>query len=302
MGELAGSAHFWAMRSCKYAKVPKAEQRQTKQLRIRNIAFIKDGKILKHNSPSLHLADCVLITFERQKNDRKANTLTQWRTADELLCPVKIWASLVRRMLSYKGTNKKFSSLPCKRQQQNHQCNRGDDCRFVPWWSSNYQRDQTRHPPIRDRNNIYLLRCSDCHVPFWSASFLYHVNRKLVEHSFPQIHPKASTGVLARDLLKNDSGSDVQTRPKPNRNKPDGERSWRLVFVADGMNWWRKHHHQKNGGGAKPINNWFQAQPLSRLFIGILRYLAHIVCTFLFLSLRGEFLQGRLLWQRILCF
>ena len=105
MGELAGGAHFWAMRSCKYAKVPKAEQRQTKQLRIRNIAFIKDGKILKHNSPSLHLADCVLITFERQKNDRKANTVTQWRTADELLCPVKIWASLVRRILSYKGTN-----------------------------------------------------------------------------------------------------------------------------------------------------------------------------------------------------
>ena len=108
MGELAGSAHFWVMRLCEYAKVPKAEQSQTKQLCIRNIAFIKDSKILKHNSPSLHLADCVLITFKRQKNDRKANTVTQWQTADKLLCPVKIWASLVRRILSYKGTNKKF--------------------------------------------------------------------------------------------------------------------------------------------------------------------------------------------------
>jgi hypothetical protein len=106
MGELAGGAHFWAMRSCEYAKVPKAEQRQTKQPCIRNIAFIKDGEVLKHNSPSLHLVDCVLIMFERQKNDRKADTVTQWRTADELLCPVKIWASLVRRILSYKGTNK----------------------------------------------------------------------------------------------------------------------------------------------------------------------------------------------------
>ena len=94
------------MRLCKYAKVPKAEQRQTKQLCIRNIAFIKDGKILKHNSPSLHLGDCVLITFERQKNDRKASTVTQWQTADKLLCPLKIWASLIRRILSYKGTNK----------------------------------------------------------------------------------------------------------------------------------------------------------------------------------------------------
>jgi len=92
MGELAGAAHFWAMRSCKYAKVPKAEQRQTKQLCIRNIAFIRDEETLAHNSPSLYLADCVSVTFERQKNDRKANTVTQWWTSDELLCPVKIWA------------------------------------------------------------------------------------------------------------------------------------------------------------------------------------------------------------------
>jgi hypothetical protein len=105
MGELAGGAYFWAMHSCEYAKVLKAEQRQTKQLCIRNIAFIKDGEVLKHNSPSLHLADCVSITFKRQKNDRKANIFTQWRTADKLLCPVKIWALLVRRVLSYKGTN-----------------------------------------------------------------------------------------------------------------------------------------------------------------------------------------------------
>jgi hypothetical protein len=38
--------------------------------------------------------------------DRKADTVTQWRTSDELLCPVKIWASLTRRILSFKGANK----------------------------------------------------------------------------------------------------------------------------------------------------------------------------------------------------
>jgi hypothetical protein len=92
MGELTGAAHLWAMRSCEYAKVPKAEQRQTKQLCIRNIVFIKDGESIDHKSPVLYLADCVLVTFERQKNDRKADTVTQWRTLDELLCPVKMWA------------------------------------------------------------------------------------------------------------------------------------------------------------------------------------------------------------------
>ena len=106
MGELAGAAHFWVMRSCEYAKVPKAEQRQTKQLCIRNIAFIRDGETLDRNSPSLHLADGVLVMFKRQKNDRKANIVTQWQTSDELLCPVKIWASITRRILSYKGANK----------------------------------------------------------------------------------------------------------------------------------------------------------------------------------------------------
>jgi len=75
IGKLAGAAHFWVMRLCEDAKV-------TKQLSIRNIAFITDGEILDHNSPSLHLSDCVLVTFERQKNDRKAATVTQWRTSD----------------------------------------------------------------------------------------------------------------------------------------------------------------------------------------------------------------------------
>jgi len=63
MGELAGAAHFWAMRSCKYAKVPNADQRQTKQLCIRNIAFIRDGETLAQDSSSLHLAKLRLGHF-----------------------------------------------------------------------------------------------------------------------------------------------------------------------------------------------------------------------------------------------
>jgi hypothetical protein len=64
MGNLVAVAHFWAMRSCEYLKVPKPDQRQTKQLCIRNIAFIRNGKIIDHSSPNLHLADCVSVTFE----------------------------------------------------------------------------------------------------------------------------------------------------------------------------------------------------------------------------------------------
>ncbi len=66
----------------------------------------KDGKILDYSSTSLHSADCVSIAFERQKNDWKANTVTQWRTSDDLLRPVKIWASITERILSCQGANK----------------------------------------------------------------------------------------------------------------------------------------------------------------------------------------------------
>jgi hypothetical protein len=63
------------MGSCEYSKVSQAERRQTKQLCLRNIIFIKDGNSLDHTSARLDLADCVLITFERQKNDSKPNLI-----------------------------------------------------------------------------------------------------------------------------------------------------------------------------------------------------------------------------------
>ena len=105
IAELAAAAHFWAMRSCKYSKVSRAEKRQTKQLCLRNIVFIKDGNTLEHTSTRLNPADCVSITFERQKNERKYETVTQWRTSDPIMCPVKLWASIITWIISYKGTN-----------------------------------------------------------------------------------------------------------------------------------------------------------------------------------------------------
>ena len=93
---------------------------------------------------------------------------------------------------------------------------------------------QPRYPQIRDKDKIHSLRSSNGHVPRWSTSFLDHANHMMVEHSLPQIHPEASTGVFARHLLKNDRGSVFQTRPKPNRNKPDGEHCWRLVSLLMG--------------------------------------------------------------------
>ncbi len=67
---------------------------------------MKGGNILYHTSAELNLADYVSITFERQKNDRKSDTVTQWKTSDPVMCQVKLWASIVKWILTYKGTNK----------------------------------------------------------------------------------------------------------------------------------------------------------------------------------------------------
>jgi hypothetical protein len=204
MGELAGAAHFWAMRSCEYAKVPKAEQRQTKQLCIRNIAFIKDGESVDHKSLSLHLADSVLVTFERQKNDRKADTVTQWRTSDELLCPVKIWASLIRQISSYKGASK---DSPVSLVQY-----KGKIINITGEMIADFRR-------IRDRDKIHSLRSSNGNVPRWSSSFVDHANRKMVEHSLPQIHLKASTGVsqgISSKMIEVQSFKHVQNPTETN--------------------------------------------------------------------------------------
>ena len=73
---------------------------------MKNIAFFKDGKSLDRISQAhlLHTADSVSITFETQKNERKFDTVTQWRTDHAVLCPVKQWAGIITRISSYVGS------------------------------------------------------------------------------------------------------------------------------------------------------------------------------------------------------
>ncbi len=94
-------AFFFAMRSCEYLQVPKQDDKKTKQLTLSNIAFYKDGNLIAHSSTNLSKAASVSVTFESQKNSRKFDTITQWRTTHETLCPVKQWASLVQRIWAY---------------------------------------------------------------------------------------------------------------------------------------------------------------------------------------------------------
>ena len=106
ISQLIIGAFFFACRSCEYLKVPKAHDKRTKLLTLKNIAFFKDGKTLHRilQSELLHTADSVSITFETQKNERKFDTVTQWRTEHAVLCPVKQWAAIITRISSYNGS------------------------------------------------------------------------------------------------------------------------------------------------------------------------------------------------------
>ena len=109
ISELAHGALAFAMRSCKYSSVDglsNEDSRKTKLLRIRNIRFFEGVREIRRDCHRLtELANSVQVTFEFQKNRTKFESIAM-RKIDGLTCPVKTWASIVQRVLSYPRGNK----------------------------------------------------------------------------------------------------------------------------------------------------------------------------------------------------
>ena len=62
----------------------------------------------------MNLVDCVSVTFEFQKKDERMDTVTQIASGDNLMCPVRSWAALVRRIWGYKRATKDTPVfIPC---------------------------------------------------------------------------------------------------------------------------------------------------------------------------------------------
>ena len=105
MAHMMIGAIYFAMRSCEYSEVSDAKNKKTKLLCIKNFRFFQKGKELPLDLPKLSEAECVAITFEQQKNNMKNETVTQERSGDTLLCPVRAWAITITRILSYPKTS-----------------------------------------------------------------------------------------------------------------------------------------------------------------------------------------------------
>ena len=92
-------ATFFAMRSCEYLKTNRNESiKRTRIVRIGNIIFKKEGMTLGHEVDNIWEADMVAITFEFQKNNKRNKTVHMFRTADDVLCPIRAWDTTVKRL------------------------------------------------------------------------------------------------------------------------------------------------------------------------------------------------------------
>ena len=96
-------AFFFACRSCEYSSVTR--ERRTKLIKIKGVRFFLKNKELHHSDKHFPLADSITITFEMQKNDERNEMVTHQRNGHPSLCPVCLWASIIQRIRSYKGTN-----------------------------------------------------------------------------------------------------------------------------------------------------------------------------------------------------
>ena len=93
---------FFASQSWEYLKVPAAVQQQTTTiLQLQNIRFFRDGKLISHNDAELEFSDCISLTFEKQKKDKKMNTVTQMALGDVKLCLVHAAAAIVWQIRVY---------------------------------------------------------------------------------------------------------------------------------------------------------------------------------------------------------
>jgi hypothetical protein len=98
IGRLVVLGHFFALRSCEYLKVPSQQDRRTKLLTFGNIRFNLNGNYIPLSDRNIHNVDFVALTFVDQKNGERMETVSQFRSGHQVLCPVRAAASIVSKV------------------------------------------------------------------------------------------------------------------------------------------------------------------------------------------------------------
>lgn len=100
---LIAGALFFAMRSCEYLRVGPTEERKTRAIRVRDIVFRRNNRVVAHSDPDLAESDSVDVTFGDQKTEVKDETISQDNNDDPELNPVRNMAYTIQRLRSYPG-------------------------------------------------------------------------------------------------------------------------------------------------------------------------------------------------------
>jgi hypothetical protein len=96
--DLALGAFFFAMRSYEYVHVTGTQR--TRPLRLENLRFFRNNRVMSLDNPDLCLATALSIPFEFQKTDVRNKTVHQHVTEHPILCPILRWAAIVQRILA----------------------------------------------------------------------------------------------------------------------------------------------------------------------------------------------------------
>jgi hypothetical protein len=99
---LTNTAFYYLLRVGEYTYHGTQHTRRTKQFRVCDTQFWKNGRALPRNSPAsvLLLADAATLTLTNQKNGTKGAVIHQ-EAVDTVHCPVKCLARRVLHILSF---------------------------------------------------------------------------------------------------------------------------------------------------------------------------------------------------------
>ena len=121
MSKLEIGGFLYKCRSCKYLMISQAEKRRTNILRLHCLRLFKDNRKIHQSDPYFEYADCVSITLEWQKKDKRNDMETQFSSENIIISPVRQWDALVKRIIKYPGSTGDIPVLAvCKNHKIEH--------------------------------------------------------------------------------------------------------------------------------------------------------------------------------------
>ena len=131
--------------------------------------------------------------IQNQKKDKKSDTLNQLASGDTVLCPVRAWAAIVKRLRGYRGTS---NDTPVSAMWENGCVEHITSKMLVNALEATVERGGSgtrcnQYTSWGTRNSLDLVWSSDGDVFRQPVGVHYHDVGKVVQQRLPTIHQKA---------------------------------------------------------------------------------------------------------------